>query len=676
MISNTLDSFIPIIPIAVIAFFIIKPFVRLLHDLSGERNRFTRFFFSQKYQIRIIDEGILYKPYFQKEITITWDMVKKVRLSLFRGIAVSWSGIEKRGFWAIRRGLWLDRFLPDFSEKVHLIVEKSVNAKIDRRIHKFIQIPNEQKFLTLRKRLGFFLSLMFFLAGFSLVSIILNGNNWFFLINFTFILLFFGLLTNIFSLIMYRWDDNKWGYFYDIYFLLFLFLVGVYWVLLILANGMLVMRVMLILLSFMLPACIFVMMPRLGKKHILPVFVAGILLVYSIGNAALFDSRIKTERFQRIDSFMGYTAGWFPDGSKIYVAGLETKALGITEAQNKFHIFDASSAKPIATLLTDTVCSSSFHWSPDGSKLALIEYLKDEKDKLFFFDTETLKKEFLLSGYSIQLHDYGCWNVDSDRLAGTYLEEEGGEEGRKVFIVDVHTREFTLFKEANTSAAFWFSDGSIGLLTEIDKKDNDKYLYKFSVLRIGEDQTAEVVCKTEEWRGRVSLSPRGNYLVQENVGDGYPLLIDIFKATQNILVQQVLRQRNIYWAPDGEKVILLFKKDTQDKLYVYKPGTRELRKIIYEGSKIERYKHTVNWSGDSNWFIVYPEAIFPSPIIFSYDGSSSIRISGAGNLLSPLYLFSFMPKHDGSQLAYLDFNYLQYFPSTLHTTILIATITK
>ncbi len=54
VISNTIDY---IFIIVIMAFSTIKPFVRFLHDLSNERNRFTRFFFSPKHQIKIIDEG-------------------------------------------------------------------------------------------------------------------------------------------------------------------------------------------------------------------------------------------------------------------------------------------------------------------------------------------------------------------------------------------------------------------------------------------------------------------------------------------------------------------------------------------------------------------------------------------------------------------------------------------
>ncbi len=627
---------------------------RFLHRVSGGRNRFSRFIFSPKYRVEITEEGIVYKHLFRKSVTINWNMIRAVKLSVFQGIVVVWTKTQKPIFFTRAYRLGINRRMPGFTEKVNSILDKSKDAAVDQRIREFLQIPGDLKFSRLRKILGVFMVLFFFISGFSLAVFSLELDSMISLTGFFLATGLFIAATFIISKLKEQWDDDKWGYFLDISNVCLYFIIPGAVVVSLISTGMFIIRFMLVVFALMLPVCVFVVFPRINMKNILRIFIVSVFVIYNLGNAVFFDSRVRIERFHSIDLFTATSIGWFPDGSKIYAAGSAGDLLKGIEGPGKMLIFDAFTGELLETFMTGFLLDwISFRWSPAGLKLVIVESHgeKDNKrNELHILDLQTLEKKLVLSGQRILLHEGACWN--GDKLAGLYRENRNEE--LMVFLIDTNTGKIGFFEGHSIDTAFWLPDGTVGLLSLDVKTENGK-LHKPVIKRIGESLSRELIYEGEEWGGNISVSPGSDILYMRTPEDGYPVFIDITSGTRHIPVYKDIDR--ISWAPDGKKVLFLHRKDTEDEVFIYELANRRFRKLL-SGKEVNWF--TLAWSLDSNSFTISFQDIFPSSMLFVLADGSPVTMTRPGRFFSS---FSTAPllkaNYDGSRLLFKDISFFQ-----------------
>ena len=618
------------------------------------------------------ESGISHKIPFKKTINIKWEeiySIKSPKSHFQNSVVVCWGKPEKR-FWTFKSAnrLFISRTFDGFPDILRLVISKSVNATIDPLVYSVFEKPDIQKIRKTDRKLGYFL--LFTSAAFIwLLSSFISsrfsetvGSKTLILSGLFFLPYVFSTLGMFFCLARSRWDGDKWEFLEIVYFLLMFFLLS-YKTEILFSPAILSIQIMLGLVSVMIFTCVLAFSPHLKNKQILLLFVVLVLIIWKGGTYYLLPHG-KTQFFQKIDNFWGLSAGWFPDGSKIYIEGKEDTERDTEEGQYKMLIFDVATKKLLKTIVTNDVLPWSCQWSLDGNNLALVEYSYGDSSALFLVNTKTLQKEPLLEKSSIRLFPDGCWNQNSSKLAGTYWTKRGDKEKRVVFVVDINTRQVKTYEEKDDiNNAFWFVDGALGMLRNETKKEAKNELHKYSIIRIKSDREKETIYTTKEWFKRAVISPRGSFLFLETQEER-PLIVNVFGNSQDLPFRQEYLVSpgvyGVYWSPNEKHAVFSLKEGKQDRSIVYDPQNKTFREILPNTKK--KLLFSTKWSGNSQWFLDWST---PSIFLFSRDGINSTKVGliiGFTNFMGSLLDtggrglgFQYAPNYDGTKVVYFDY---------------------
>jgi Tol biopolymer transport system component len=576
--------------------------------------------------ITVNEEGISYHPLpFLKIIrrSIRWEEIRIITTNKISA-TVTLSTLPHKPFIIFsrnhfRKTIVFSRDYVNFQNLLNIVIFKSSQAWINPEVNKLLRPANiEEVNQTSRKY-----SLFFILISLSSAIVFLEISRF----NISYLLMILIVLIECIAIVgllctnfLYKWYGDKWLFIQDlvpipchamILFLPIIFLSG---------NFLIVLWGIIIITAISLLMSIFSFIPQASGKVLLYSAIAVIFMTLAAGNTFL----PKIQILSLIRNFSVFTVSWFPDGSKIFFAGNIDKKIKINEIKEenpeiegyKSFILDSKTGKILKTLSYGEIFPFSSQWSPNGTKLAFIDFHTHE---LLMLDAQTLKCKKLLKSKNISLKKYGCWNKNGTKLIVSYSNNNSNQNRIKwtVAIINIITGNLRKVWEGyNAGESFWLPDGTPGSLM-IEKKG--KKLFRYSIIRLLGHGKIDPIYEATGYCGEETVSPHGKFFI-ENVQENKTIVINVFSKTQ----QTAPRKLNIYfpdfsWSPDEKSVITIL----NGKAYLYNLDRNVFQKITTD---MKGNKSFLNWSPDSHWAIISVGVLFPDIFLVSENGKKQINI--------------------------------------------------
>ncbi|MFZ3382775.1 MAG: hypothetical protein WA144_02500 [Candidatus Methanoperedens sp.] len=306
------------------------------------------------------------------------------------------------------------------------------------------------------------------------------------------------------------------------------------------------------------------------------------------------------------------SAWWSPDGDKIVF-----KVVNSCD-EKSFNLYLSNRNGSILAKI-QSLWSPSMQWSPDKSKIALV----DGKDhsQIYIIDVENSTVRQLQLGISADMYSI-IWSLDQNKIA--FVGSKNGEiytvnsdnssvqqltadmQGGKlswkpdeeklvfaandgIYVIDIDDGNPTLIEKGNFELGSWSSDGKKIILTRNNEQRNfDKY-YVLAFDRTTTKLTA--VPDLGRYIEFVSWSPDGRKILfrgtDEKGNFGKLHVFDTEGIITKIIASDVKNVNYIAWSPNGDRIV--FSSEDSRSVYTINPdGTDEITLVKSNYTFMER----------------------------------------------------------------------------------------
>ncbi len=652
------------------------------------------FYLRRRPQIITDDKGLFYRSFFQMK-RIKWEEIYSIKLSKLTGYSIFWGDTSKnrmRTFrlqWRPKKALKIWKEIEGFTDLLKIVLEKSIDAEVDPKVLEFFNAPDKKKMIRYGWGFGSFFLLLLMAGVYMLLKLVHGaetlGYNHIFLI--AFLPLLGGLSGMFFSRFLYIWDEgDKWS---DLGLLYGLFTYSPILHVIILFSYSLAVWSVVVTTTFLAFSMLIFCFPTLSHGKIAGLLLVFVLLGGTGGKICLYNPHVERSALKQLDHFYCSSIGWFPDAQRIWLTGRETifyadDGSDSNDDSEDLVILDTESGRIVHRMPVDTILPSfSFHWSPEGTLLALLEFPRNNDRMLSLVDTVSFEKTPLLEAEGILLHEYGCWNMKGNKLVGVHRNEKSdNEESRIVFLIDVTSGDVSeLVEMACIDAVFWLSDGNIGILHKEPKQMGDgvkrRRLYEYQVSRLDpKNGEKKALYASGKYHKAAYVSPRGKYMLLRTKDD-QPLIADLTGGREALLDERLTDSHFLYeggWAPDGSAIFLPVKREGKKEYLIYEPGPAKIS-VLPSGfinrviSRCGGLKHFLGYNDD--------HSVYPPFWLLSRGETEAVEVARGGLLSLLLWDWTASVSPDGSRVIHYGLSFsLKNDSVNVDTTIYMSEIRK
>ncbi len=611
-------------------------------------------FFLRKRPHIITDEnGIYYRTFFRMK-RIKWEEIYRIKVNMLGGVAIYWGDKGKNQFrtfrlqWRPAKTLKIWKEIRGFRRLLKTVLKKSVDAEVAPGVFELLNTPNKQKINRYRWGFASFFLLLLITSLYMLLKLVHTpgtmGYNHIFLISFLPPL--GGLSGMFFSRFLYIWDEgDKWS---DLGLLYGLFTFSPVLTIIVLFTYSLAVWSVVVTTTFLAFSMLIFCFPTLSRSKMAGLMLVFVLLAVTGGKICLYNPHVERSTLKQLDNFYCTAIGWFPDAQRIWLTGRVTTFYAgdggdSNDDSEDLVILDTESGRIAHRMPVDAILPSfSFHWSPDGTQLALVEFPREKDRILSLVDTGSFEKTPLLEAKDILLHEYGSWNKEGTKLVGVHRNARSdNDESRVVFLIDVaEQRVSELVEIERADATFWLPDGNIGILHRKPKHIEGvdvrrKRLYRYQVSHLDQENgEMKLRYASGNYHKAAYVSPRGKYLLLRTKDDK-SLIADVTGGREVFLEERLTDSHFLHeggWAPDGSAVFLPVKREGKKIYLIYEPGTANTS--VLPSGYINR---VISRCGGLKHFLGYNDdhSVYPPFWLLSRGETEAVEV-GRGGLLSLL----------------------------------------
>lgn len=360
---------------------------------------------------------------------------------------------------------------------------------------------------------------------------------------------------------------------------------------------------------------------------------------------------------------------WSPDGDKIVFKV-------INPCNEKDFNLNVSDINGSILAKINSLWSPSMQWSPDKSKIALV----DGKDhsQIYIIDVENSTVRQLQLGISADMYSI-IWSPDQNKIA--FVGSKNGEiytinsdnssvqqltadmQGGKlswkpdeeklvfvandgIYVIDIDDGNPTLIEKGNFELGSWSPDGKKIILTRNNEQRNfDKY-YVLSFDRTTTELTAAIP-DSGRYLEFVSWSPDGRKIVfrgTDEKGNLYRLhVFDTEGIITKLIASDVKNVNYIAWSPNSDRIV--FSSEDSRNVYTINPdGTDEITLVESNYTYLEGI---YGWGSDNKIYSFTNDSI----IKVNQDGTERLLL--VKNLWTDMYSYNNIYLNpDGSRILF------------------------